>query len=191
MPGHADCLLNLYIIHRMDAHLKGIIWRQFGAGIDMLHNAIALCPEEVWAGETRFWYNAYHCVFFLDYYLTPQPVGFTPPLPFDHSEFEDRMPDRTYTKAEVLTYLQFCREKCRQLIGGMTEAGAQHTWVNESQTMRYNIVEILLYNLRHVQHHAAQLNLLLRQEIDDAPRWVYEAEDPLPYDKNSAAHPAG
>ena len=26
--------------------------------------------------------------------------------------------------------------------------------------------------MRHIQHHTAQLNLLLRQEIDDAPGWV-------------------
>jgi hypothetical protein len=38
--------------------------------------------------------------------------------------------------------------------------------------MYYPVVEILLYNMRHVQNHAAQLNLLLQQEIDDAPRWV-------------------
>jgi hypothetical protein len=31
---------------------------------------------------------------------------------------------------------------------------------------------MLLYNLRHVQHHAAQLNLILRQTVDAAPRWV-------------------
>jgi hypothetical protein len=29
------------------------------------------------------------------------------------------------------------------------------------------------------EHHAAQLNLLLRQEIDDAPDWAFQAEDTL------------
>jgi len=33
-------------------------------------------------------------------------------------------------------------------------------------------VELLLYNMRHVQHHAAQLNLMLRQAVDSAPGWV-------------------
>jgi hypothetical protein len=32
--------------------------------------------------------------------------------------------------------------------------------------------ELVLYNLRHVQHHAAQLNLILRQVVDAAPGWV-------------------
>ena len=38
--------------------------------------------------------------------------------------------------------------------------------------------EVVIYNLRHVQHHVAQLNLLLRQRIDSAPQWV--AWDPQP-----------
>ena len=45
--------------------------------------------------------------------------------------------------------------------------------------MNYPVLEILLYNMRHVQHHAAQLNLLLRQELDDAPDWVSRTEEDL------------
>ena len=163
----------------MDTLLKEIIWRQFGASIDMLKNAVTLCPVKFWDTEKKFWYNAYHCLFFLDYYLTIEPKKFSPPAPFSLSEFEDRMPERTYTKGELLTYLAFCRKKCRDLIVGMTDEIANSYWTNESKTMNYPVIEILLYNMRHVQHHAAQLNLLLRQEINDAPQWVFEAEDKL------------
>jgi hypothetical protein len=155
------------------------LWRQFGASVDMLGNAISLCPEEVWDTEKKFWYHAYHCVFFLDYYLTLPPLGFAPPSPFSLSEFEDRMPERTYSKNEVLGYLSLCRTKCRALISTMSDEVAESRWINESQTMDYSVFEILLYNMRHVQHHAAQLNLLLRQEIDDAPDWLCEANDHL------------
>jgi len=31
--------------------------------------------------------------------------------------------------------------------------------------------------MQHVQHHTAQLNLLLWQEINDAAAWVSAAED--------------
>lgn len=163
----------------MDESLKKIVWRQFGASIDMLKNAIDLCPESLWNSEQNFGYNAYHTVFFLDYYLTLPPVGFAPPKPFSLSEFEDRMPERIYTKEEVLNYLSFCRQKCRDLIATMTNEIYNSNWENESKTMRYNIVEILLYNMRHAQHHTAQLNLLLRQNINDAPEWIYEADDNL------------
>ncbi|MBK8698557.1 MAG: DinB family protein [Saprospiraceae bacterium] len=159
--------------------IQDMLWRQFGASIDMLQNAITLCPESNWDTDDKFWYHAYHCVFFLDYYLALKPVGFEPPKPFSLSEFEDRMPERTYTKEEVSSYLQFCRSKCKDLIAGLTEETANGYWVNESGTMKYPVIEILMYNMRHVQHHTAQLNLLLRQEIDDAPEWVSKASDSL------------
>lgn len=160
----------------MDQSLKESLWNQFGASIDMLENAIQLCPVEHWDTDKKFWYNAYHCLFFLDYYLTMEPVNFSPPAPFTLSEFGDDLPERVYTKQELLSYLQVCRNRCYQLISGLTEEQLNSRWINASGSMNYSVFEILLYNIRHVQHHAAQLNLLLRQSINDAPDWVSRAK---------------
>ena len=157
---------------RMEKLLKESLWNQFGASLDMLENAIRHCPQENWDTDKLFWYNAYHCLFFTDYYLTLEPSTFAPPAPFSLSEFEDVMPERTYTQAELLTYVEYCREKCHALLSNLTlELAATH-WINVSETMDYPLIELILYNMRHVQHHAAQLNLILRQDIDDAPKWV-------------------
>ena len=156
----------------MHPGLNQDIWNQFGGSIDMLENALRHCPDECWNTDTKFWYNAYHCLFFLDYYLTLEPENFAPPAPFTFSEFEDVLPDRVYTRKELLDYVAFNREKCREFIAGLTDDRWNDRWINVSGTMNYSILEILLYNMRHVQHHVAQLNLLLRQEIDDAPQWV-------------------
>ncbi|RZK44955.1 MAG: hypothetical protein EOO61_01865, partial [Hymenobacter sp.] len=43
--------------------------------------------------------------------------------------------------------------------------------------MNYNLIEILFYNMRHVQHHAAQLNLMLRQDNNNAAGWVFRSDD--------------
>ena len=86
-------------------------------------------------------------------------------------------PDRVYTKGELQTYLDHGREKCRQRIAAMTDEQARRRcgfdWLDISMT------EILLYNLRHVQHHAGQLNLILKQTADSAPRWVRATTSPL------------
>jgi len=151
------------------------LWNQFGASLDMLENAIRYCPQEHWDTEKEFWYNAYHCLFFTDYYLTLEPSTFAPPTPFTFSEFEDAMPERTYSQAELLNYVEYCREKCHALLSNLTHELAATRWINVSGTMDYSLIELMLYNMRHVQHHAAQLNLILRQEINDAPDWVSRA----------------
>jgi hypothetical protein len=162
----------------MDKDLKKWICQQFGASIDMLENAIELCPDFFWDTEKKFWYNAYHCLFYLDYYLTLDPVTFSPPKPFTLSEFDPgTMPERTYGKEELLSYLRHCRIKCRNLIADMTDEIARANWKKKDKD--FSVLEVWLYNMRHVQHHAAQLNLLLRQEIDDAPPWVSQTKMPL------------
>ncbi|WP_394370724.1 hypothetical protein [Flavobacterium hibisci] len=43
--------------------------------------------------------------------------------------------------------------------------------------MNYSLLEILLYNLRHTQHHVGQLNMLIRQDLDKHIEWSFRAGD--------------
>ncbi|RPI04135.1 MAG: DinB family protein [Ignavibacteriae bacterium] len=166
----------------MDSMWKTMTWQQFGAAIDMLENAILACPEQLWSDRSRkpeFWYVAFHTLFFLDLYLSESEKGFSPPAPFTRDEMDERglLPDRVYSKEELRTYLVYGRHKCRITISGMMEEAFTRRcgfeWLDLS------VAEMLLYNMRHVQHHTAQLNLLLRQHIDSAPRWVRKTTLPL------------
>jgi hypothetical protein len=68
----------------MDATWPSSVWRQFGAAIDMLDNAIRACPDELWGDRSQqpeYWYTAYHALFWLDLYLTGSVEGFAPPRP--------------------------------------------------------------------------------------------------------------
>ena len=150
------------------------LWRQFGAAIDMLEKAIDACPESLWGDRSRnpeYWYLLYHTLFWLDLYLHGSFEGFAPPAPYTLDELDPRglFPDRVYTKAEMKRYLAHCREKCRAAIAALTEerAGARCA-IDRFETAG----ELFIYNLRHVQHHAAQLYLILRQTIDSTPGWV-------------------
>jgi hypothetical protein len=156
--------------------IKDAIWNQFGASLDMLENAIQLCPEEHWDTALHFWYSSYHCIFWTDYYLTTAPDKFEPPAPFTLSEFDPtgKKPDSIYTKPELISYIGHCRKKANQLITGLTTDKLNDRWINDYKN--YSLLEILMYNMRHIQHHTAQLNLLLRQAIDNAPDWVSQAK---------------
>lgn len=157
--------------------IKNAIWSQFGASLKMLENAITMCPDEHWDTTLNFWYTSYHCIFWTDYYLTTEPSEFEPPVPFTFSEFDPtgKKPDRTYNKTELLGYLGHCRKKAYQLISGLTAEKLNDRWINDYKN--FSLLEILFYNVRHIQHHAAQLNLLLRQTIYNAPTWVGQAKN--------------
>jgi hypothetical protein len=162
----------------LDSVLRVALWNQFGAAIDMLENAVTACPDSLWGDRSQrpeYWYLVYHTLFFLDFDLSESPDGFVPPAPFNLDELDPAgiLPDRVYRKDELLAYLEHCRAKCRTLIEGLTEEGAAEE--RRFRPFTASALEVMLHNLRHVQHHAAQLNLILRQQIDSAPRWVGRA----------------
>ncbi|MCH7878473.1 MAG: DinB family protein [candidate division Zixibacteria bacterium] len=162
----------------MHSFWKALTWSQFGAAIDTLKNAINTCPDELWGDQTRFhqfWYMAYHTLFYLDFYLSADVENFNPKEPFTLSELDPSgvLPDRVYSKAEMLDYLAYGRKKCHETIMSMTEERAQERFVFGSVDL--NVAETLLYTMRHVQHHSAQLNMILRQETDSAPGWIFTA----------------
>jgi hypothetical protein len=165
----------------MDTDLKTSIWQQYGAAIDMLDDTINLCPEPLWTAVLwkdsedvrygQFWFVAYHTLFWLDLYLTGYSDGFAPPPPF----VRGTLPEKPYTKDQIRTYLDQCRSKCQSTIEALTDEKArQHCtfdWIEAS------FLEMQLYNMRHVQEHAAQLSLLLGQHDVSGMDWITKARD--------------
>ncbi len=158
----------------MDASLRDSIWNQFGASLDMLDNAIVACPDEQWA-KIDYWYLVYHTLFWTDLYLYGSVDGFDPPEPYTLDELDPAgiIPAQPYTKDELQNYLAYCRDKSRLAVEQLTDDRAQRRcsfgWGEASY------LELMLYNMRHIQHGAAQLNLLLRKSTDSAPSWVAKA----------------
>jgi hypothetical protein len=103
----------------MDINDRPIVWNQYGAALDMLEDAIRLCPDSLWTAvlwkdpeDVRYgqlWFIAYHTIFWSDLFLTGSKEGFVPPAPF----VRGRLPDQPYTKEEVLAYLGEVRKKCQ------------------------------------------------------------------------------
>jgi hypothetical protein len=166
----------------MDASLKTIstiIGQQFGAAIQMLENAIRACPDNLWGDRSEqpeFWYTAYHALFWLDLYLFGTVEGFVPPAPFNLDELDPAglLPERVYTKGELQAYLDHCRNKLQMTLDTATdEKFAQRCRFGWGEV---SFAELLLYNMRHVQDHAGQLNQILGQKTGSAPDWVTRAK---------------
>ena len=148
----------------------------------MLENAMHACPEELWYDRSRkpeFWYVVYHTLFFLDFYLWESDEPFAPPAPFTLDELDPAgiLPERPHTKDELQIYLEHGRARCRAAIEALTEEKVRER--RKFASIEGTLGESLLSSMRHVQHHAAQLNLILRQTIDSAPRWVSKTKTKL------------
>jgi hypothetical protein len=163
----------------MDTMLKTILWQQFGAAIDMLDDAISLCPDQLWTAVVwkdpdgaeygQFWFVAYHTLYWLDLYLTGSSEGFTPPAPF----IRGVLPEKPYTKDQIRTYLKQCRSKCQSTFETLTDEKARQPCTFD--WLKTNFLELQVYCMRHVQEHAAQLNLLLGQHDVSGLDWVTQA----------------
>lgn len=79
-------------------------------------------------------------------------------------------PDRVYTQAELLEYLRHGRNKLTLLLSAATDETLSAP--RRFSSIDGTVFEVLIYSLRHIQHHTAQLNLVLRQDTGQAPRWV-------------------
>ncbi len=165
----------------MDERLKRSLWRQYGAAIDTLADAIDMCPEALWTAAVwpdeederfgQFWFVAYHTVFWLDLFLTGSPEGFAPPPPF----VRGRLPDEPYSHERVRAYLAECREKCRAAVAGLTEERAWRpcpfSWMEPSY------LELQLYCTRHIMEHAGQLGYFLGRNGVVGVDWVSMARE--------------
>jgi hypothetical protein len=78
-----------------------------------------------------------------------------------------------YEKAFVLSYLGHIRRKARETISEETaEVLAGPSGFHWRECSR---AELHVYNIRHVQHHAAQLSLRLRLDAGVEIPWVSHA----------------
>jgi hypothetical protein len=164
----------------MQNKINNYVLAQFGASIEMLGNAIDLCPLKVWNQKkdfSDFWYIAYHTIFWLDFYLTESAENFVPLSNFGITELDPEgiLPNKVFTKEELKSYIKHCEKKCKTTIESINEKNVSKVYKFGSIELPF--FELILYNMRHVQHHTAQLNLILRQQIDSAPNWVKRKND--------------
>jgi hypothetical protein len=160
-----------------------MLWRQYSVAIDALGEGLRDCPDELWekrlwddqpdqwvaAGFSAFWYVGYHALFWLDLYLTGAEAGFAPPAPFDLVEMQEgeTLP-RTYSRAELLIYLDYCRRKCQEIVGALSIEQAHRLCRFPWGELPF--AELQLYNMRHVQEHAAHLRMFLGQHAASKTR---------------------
>ena len=168
----------------MHDYWQTVIGRQFAAAIQMLRSAIEACPDNLWddrSDGTPFWHLAYHALFYTDFYLSDDAGTFQARdfhvekanfLPGDYPGDLGVVatPGKAFTRAQLLDYADRCLRKSDETFQRLTEKRALERcgfpWY------KLSVGEFLLNNLRHTQHHAGQLIVLLRRHANVGIRWV-------------------
>jgi hypothetical protein len=160
---------------------KELLAHQFEATLCTLNACIAKCPASAWnapVGNLAFCQVAFHVLFFTDLYLGPneqtlrgQPFHRDNAEHFrDYEELEDRAQRLFYDKAFIDDYLRHCRAKAAATVAAETA----ETLSGPSGFPRREVTraEVHVYNIRHLQHHAAQLSLRLRIDHKIEVPWI-------------------
>jgi hypothetical protein len=160
--------------------LKQLLTNQYAAALCTLSACIERCPEAAWSarvGNMAFCQVVYHTLFYADYYLGPGERGFRD-QPFhrahkdlfrDYEEFEDRAPVLLYDRPMIKSYLGHCRQKAVEVVA--LETAESLTGPSGFERRTFSRAELHVYNIRHIQHHAAQLSLRLRLDFGESIPW--------------------
>jgi hypothetical protein len=164
--------------------IRSVLKSQYHSALAMLRETIEKCPEEIWASTEHlnsFWQNAYHALFFAHLYSQPNEAAFRP---WVHHQANVQVPDgipgppdpnsslplipEPYTRAQLLEYCSFCDDMIDQAIDSMDilSSDSGFSWY------RVPKLEHQLVNIRHIQHHMAQLADRLRAGADIGIHWV-------------------
>lgn len=160
---------------------KQVVTNQYLGALRTLSLCVERCPESHWnmtVGNLKFSQVAFHTLFFADCYmgrnsdeLKQQQFHLDHPEFFrDYEEMEDRRQVLLYDRPTILLYMEHCRQKGSLAIASETA----ESLAGESgfYWLKFPRAEVHSYNTRHIQHHAAQLSLKLRNECGVEIPWV-------------------
>jgi hypothetical protein len=160
---------------------QSLISRQYEAALCMLDSCVDHCPDSAWDAPVvnlKFCQVAFHVLFFTDFYLeaTEETIrdqdfhranldAFR-----DYEELEDRKQQHRYERPFIEDYVQHCRAKS----GRVVTSESQQSLTNRCGFTRRDCsrAELHVLNIRHIQHHTAQLSLKLKIETGKGVDWA-------------------
>lgn len=161
---------------------------QYHASLAMVSTAFETCPDDLWdasVGRHPFWLIGYHALYYTDLYLAGSEEAFVPPeFGRDNEQYMERLPvpphdeveiGEPYQRQQLLDWCNRCRAKVDEIVLAETPeslaADSDFSWIPFSR------LELHIYNIRHIQHHVAQLSLELKFQTGTGVEWVGVAKD--------------
>ena len=147
---------------------------QYLSALEMLHNIIKITPDDLWNSEfhiSRSWQVAYHALYFYRLYIC-QDLQHHVPWKNHREGAQDLHPNKEplspYAREDLLTLTRLCIANLDSDLSQLDLSAEQSgfPWYKISK------LEHQLVNLRHLQHHVAQLQDRLRNEKQIGIGWI-------------------
>lgn len=160
---------------------KSSLVGQYEAALSTLNACVHRCPEDLWTGPVinhTFSETVFHTLFFTDYYLELDETTYRdqtfhrdhPEFFREYEELIDRHPVLLYDRPTTLKYLAHCCDKVVRVVTTETaESLAAPAGFSNVDSAR---AELHGMNIRHIQHHSAQLIMRLRLDAGLDMPWV-------------------
>src|ERR1700686_4429886 len=149
----------------------------FEEALRLMEAALMDCPDHQWETDlwpdeaptspaangglhgSAPWFLAYHALFCLDYDLTGEFESWQPPPPFDENTYA--FPNRMFTKAELLGYVEYCRGRVRNTLDSLSESAAARP-LPDAHRQRGAMFGGMVGGIPlHVVEHASQIRQFL------------------------------
>ncbi len=159
-----------------DKEVKSGLKSQYHASLEMLRRCINECSEELWTSNKMvnpYWRVVYHTLFFFRLYLFQhlddhKPWEFHKPGSHNMSLDPDATEVTPYTRKEMIELVEHCKDLIDIKVDA-TNLSAEDCGFHWYKVPK---LEHMMVNLRHLQHHVAQLQDRLRNEENKGINWV-------------------
>ncbi len=156
-----------------DDLLRQTLAHQYKSGLSMLAEAVRSAKDELWISNSKggapYWCIAYHALFYTHLYIEPSEAAFKPWKHHREEVVKLGNPDvgEPYSKEEMLSYLELVEKRVLEALSeiDLSAADSGFSWKHRST------LEHKLENLRHLQHHTAQLMWMLREADGKSIPW--------------------
>jgi hypothetical protein len=171
------------------------VTREFEEAIDVLETALRECPDELWGASlwevkrtdpwiwpandqpepgrtdesiqvfSAIWTVAYHCLFYLDFYMTTDMASFETPEYIRGGVEEDpinefgtaKFPDPVYPRELLLRYLDYGRERARTVLASLSDDDVAKKCPHFHPHQGKTFEQLIQVNLAHVREHGGQI----------------------------------
>lgn len=149
----------------------------FERALRLMEAALIDCPDDLWEKDlwpdeattaagphgglhgSAPWFLGYHALSCLDYDLTGGFERWAPPQPFDDNTYA--LPNRVFTKPELLGYVDWCRRRVLQTLDSLTATTAARP-LPDAHRYRGTPFGVIVGSVPlHVVEHAAQIREFL------------------------------